>query len=185
MNGKFGGWLEGNTVVTPEGSIANIIRVNFRDRKEKAAMLTLSADGKTLSFDPRTGFLEFPGGCKKFTIRPDPQTKAYWTLSNWVPPKQKVTNIERTRNTLALVRSTDLVHWEVRSVLLHHPEAAHHGFQYADWHYDGNDIIAVVRTAFDDSTGGAHNCHDSNFMTFHRFANFRHLTLDSMPAELR
>jgi hypothetical protein len=51
-----------------------------------------------------------------------------------------------------------------------------HGFQYADWQFDGDDIIAVVRTAFDDGEGGAHTYHDANFLTFHRWKNFRELS---------
>jgi len=45
-----------------------------------------------------------------------------------------------------------------------------------DWQFDGEDIIAACRTAFDDAEGGAHNNHDANYLTFHRFANFRRLT---------
>jgi hypothetical protein len=51
-----------------------------------------------------------------------------------------------------------------------------------DWLFDGADIAAVCRTAYDDQTGGAANFHDANFLTFHRFANFRRLTMaDSVP----
>jgi hypothetical protein len=51
-----------------------------------------------------------------------------------------------------------------------------------DWQYDGEDLIAVCRTAYDDGQGGARNNHDANFLTFHRWKNFRSLTLaDSVP----
>jgi len=70
----------------------------------------------------------------------------------------------------------------VRCILLYHPDVAKHGFQYADWLFDGADIIAACRTAYDDGLGGAHNNHDANFLTFHRFANFRAKTMaDSVP----
>ena len=65
----------------------------------------------------------------------------------------------------------------VRCILLYHPDTAAHGFQYVDWLFDGEDIIAACRTAFDDGQGGAHNHHDANFLTFHRFANFRRLSM--------
>ena len=46
-----------------------------------------------------------------------------------------------------------------------------------------DDLIALVRTAHDDGLGGARNNHDANFMTFHRFTNFRKLTMsDSVTA---
>jgi hypothetical protein len=42
-----------------------------------------------------------------------------------------------------------------------------------DWQFDGADILAVSRTAFEDESGGAHRAHDANFMTFHRIRDFR------------
>jgi hypothetical protein len=176
LDGKFGGWLEGNAVVTPEGRVVNLLRVDYRAGPEKAALIEVSEDGKEAKFDPRRGFIDLPGGCKKFTIRADPQGGGYWTLSNFVPESRRNANPERTRNTLALVHSRDLRTWEVRCLLLHHPDRERHGFQYPDWQFDGDDLIAVVRTAFDDEQGGAHNQHDANFITFHRWRHFRALT---------
>jgi hypothetical protein len=77
------------------------------------------------------------------------------------------------RNTLALIRSADVRNWEIRSILLDHPDVHYHGFQYADWLFDGDDIIAVVRTAYDDTETGADSAHNANYLTFHRFENFR------------
>lgn len=171
LDGKFNGWLEGNAVVTPAGEIVDILRVDHPEGG-RAAMVRISADGKQASFDPATGFIEFPGGAKKFTIRYHPKTRRYWSLTNWVPPKFKGPHAASVRNTLALVSSRDLRNWEVRAVLLHHPDREKHAFQYVDWLFEGKDIIAAVRTAFDDEAGGAHNAHDANFMTFHRFRNF-------------
>ena len=177
LDGKFGGWLEGNAVVTPEGNIVDILRVDVKkDDNEKAAIVHISADGKQATFDPTKDFIDFPGGSKKFTIRWDAKSKHYWALANYVPAEYRRQDPSRTRNTLALIRSTDLRQWEVRSILLSHPDTAKHGFQYADWLFEGNDLIAVVRTAFDDAAGGAHNQHDANYLTFHRIKNFRRLT---------
>lgn len=185
LEGKFGGWLEGNAVVTPAGGIIDLLRVDFRSPHEKAAMIHLSTDGKQATFDPAIDLIDFPGGCKKFTVRFDSQTQRYWSLTNWVPKRHANANPERARNTLALTTSTDLRHWEVRTVLLYHPDPLRHGFQYADWLCDGDDLIAVVRTAFDDGAGGAHNCHDANFLTFHRFRGFRSLSAADAPAAIR
>lgn len=175
LDGRFGGWLEGNAVVSPEGTVVNMLRADYRDPDEKAAIIEISRDGRTATFDPVRGFVPFPGGCKKFTVRRDPQGGGYWALSNYIPASQRGGNVERTRNTLALVHSTDLRTWTVRAQLLHHPDRINHGFQYADWQWDGDDLIAAVRTAFDDAHGGAHGCHDANFITFHRWRNFRTL----------
>jgi hypothetical protein len=186
LDGKFGGWLEGNAVVTPEGEIVNILRVDHPEGG-KAAVVKVSDDGRTATFDAETGFIGFPGGAKKFTIRFDPESKRYWSLVNWIPPKHTGQRAPRVRNTLALVSSPDLREWTVRSVVLYHPDVSQHAFQYVDWLFEGNDLIAASRTAYDDGLGGAHNAHDANHLTFHRFENFRERTMaDSVvpPAEL-
>jgi hypothetical protein len=175
LGGKFGGWLEGNAVVDPDGRMTILLRVDYRTPTEKAALIHVAGDGRSGAFDPGRDFVDFPGGCKKFTVRRDPAGPMYWALANHVPEAQRGYNPERTRNTLALLRSSDLRQWEVRTLLLQHPDPVHHGFQYADWEFDGEDLIAVVRVAFDDAGGGAHNQHDANFMTFLRVRGFRTL----------
>ena len=175
MNGKFGGWLEGNAVVTPDGGIVDILRVDDKPEGETAAIVHVSTDGRTASFDPARDFAHFPGGSKKFTIRFDPQTKRYWSLTNYIPPEFVGPNPSGTRNTLALICSTDLRNWEVRTIVLQHPDRARHGFQYVDWLFDGADLIAASRTAFDDDAGGAHSAHDANYLTFHRVNGFREI----------
>lgn len=182
LEGRFGGWLEGNAVVAPDGRLLNILRADVRDPDERAAVIGISADGTQATFDPATGFIRFPGGCKKFTIRQDPRDAGYWSLSNFIPPDQRGGNVERTRNTLALVHSKNLVDWEVRSLLLQHPDRENHGFQYADWQFDGDDLVAAVRTAYDDDHGGAHGSHDANYITFHRWAGFRDRVDEPLPA---
>lgn len=175
MNGKFGGWLEGNAVVKPDGGIVDILRVDDKPEGETAAIVRISADGQTASFDPAKDFVHFPGGSKKFTIRFDPQSKRYWSLSNYIPPEFVGPNPAGTRNTLALICSADLRNWEVRTVVLQHPDRARHAFQYVDWLVDGADLIVASRTAFDDDTGGAHSAHDANYLTFHRMSGFREM----------
>lgn len=182
--GDFGAWLEGNAVVTRDGALANVLRVQTRSPDEKAAIVAVAGDGSALWFDPATGFIPFPGGAKKFTIRWDDKTSLYWALATVVPESYRRPGPGTIRNTLALTASTDLRTWTVRCIQLHHPDTARHGFQYPDWLFDGDDLIALVRTAHEDGVGGAHNAHDANFLTFHRIASFRRLTLaDSVPIE--
>ena len=178
LEGDFRGWLEGNAVVTPAGKVVDILRVDANPRKHTAAIVNISADGKTARFDPKTGFIEFPGGSKKFAIRHDPKTNRYWTLANMVSPWEEGGNPAAVRNTLALMCSEDLREWEVRSVVLYHPNKKNHAFQYVDWLFEGDDLIVASRTAYDDGLGGAHNAHDANFMTFHRVVGFRDLTME-------
>lgn len=181
LDGKFGGWLEGNAVATPEGHVVNVLRVEYPSGGGKAAIVRVSDDGRTVSFDPETGFVDLPGGCTKFTIRFDPVSKHYWMLSNYMPPRHLGLHPGATRNTLALSRSADLRRWEVRSIVAYHPDTKKHAFQYPDWQFDGDDIVAVSRTAYDDGLGGAHSFHDANYLTFHRLADFRNLNDLELP----
>ena len=147
LNGDFGGWLEGNIVVDPDGNIVNILRVDLPHKPEKAALMTVRADGLQARFDPEKGFIDFPGGTKKFSIRFDHHSGYYWSLVNNIKPEFEDQEPIFVRNTLSLSRSVDLKNWEICSVLLEHPDVHRHGFQYVDWLFDGNDVIAVVRTA--------------------------------------
>lgn len=162
-------WLEGNAMIAPDGSIVDVLRVN---NSSHAAILKLTGD--KLKF---WRFVDLPGGPTKFTIRFDAKTKLYWALTNPALPGElnTVSSPASVRNTLALVSSPDLIHWTPRSIILHHPDVTHHAFQYVDWQFDGNDTVAVSRTAFDDNEGGANSFHNANFLTFHRIANFRRL----------
>jgi len=179
--GDMGAWLEGNATIAPSGELVNVLRVQTKSPDEKAAIVRIGPDGKTASFDPATGFVPFPGGGKKFTIRFDSVSKRYWSVASIVAERDWAENPGRIRNTLALVSSPDLRRWTTHTVLLHHPDVANHGFQYVEWLFEGDALIAACRTAFDDGLGGAHNNHDANFLTFHRWANFRNLTMADAP----
>lgn len=63
----------------------------------------------------------------------------------------------RIRNILGLLTSEDVRTCGLRSILLHHPERLPHGFRYGDWLFDGDDLVAVSRTAIDDAEGGGRN----------------------------
>ncbi|HEY3439141.1 MAG TPA: sialidase family protein [Paludibaculum sp.] len=156
-------WLEGNVVVAPDGGLVNILRVA---NVEKAAVVRVRGD--KLEFDR---LIDFPGGAKKFSIRFDPKSKLYWTLSNPAPAGAK--DPASMRNTLVLMSSADLMTWQIRRTVLTHPDAEKHAFQYVDWQFEKNDLVVASRTAFDDDEGGAPRGHDANFLTFHRVKNFR------------
>ena len=176
---KLGGWVEGNALFDPAGKMMVLMRVDDMPSCGKAARLEVSDDFKTLSFDPHKGLFSMPGGCKKFVIKYDPVSGKYWSLVSWVHPDDAdAPDKERTRNTLALVASEDLVSWEVRTIVYRHPDRQR-GFQYVDWRIVGDDIHFVCRLAW----YGSPNCHDANFLTFDRLENFRTLTrADDAPA---
>ncbi len=186
LDGTFGGWLEGNVVVARDGELLNLMRVHHVPAGGRAAVLHVKPDGRSLAFGAKEDFIDFPGGAKKFQIRWDEVGRCYWALANWVPPSQAAkANADRVRNTLALLRSTDLRNWEVRCALIHHPDQTKHGYQYPDFLIEGADLIAAIRTAHDDGLGGAHNQHDANFLTFHRWRDFRRLGAMDSVAQLR
>jgi hypothetical protein len=116
-----------------------------------------------------------PGATKKFTIRYDAQSQKYWPISNYVPTQFRGGDVlNQVRNTLALCSSTDLKKWSVNEIIIQHPDSTKHGYQYADWVIDNNDMVAVVRTAQKGHDGvDAPKYHDANYLTFHVVRNFR------------
>lgn len=176
LRGIFRGWLEGNAVVTPDGKLVNFLRVETTEPGvDMAAMADVSDDFKKLSFRPESGFLEFSGGARKFTIRYDEKSGRYWTITNLIGNKWAGMPSGNVRNTLVLKSSSDLWNWVVEKKLLYHPDVYTHGFQYIDWVFDGEDIVFLSRTAYDDDFGGADNFHNANYITFHRITGFRKL----------
>ena len=175
LEGEFRGWLEGNIVYDHKNKqLLNILRVgtNKGAGVEHCARVEVSSNGKQISFDAEKGFMPFPGGAKKFTIRYDERTGKYWTLVNNTDPEKLVIKNDKTRNTLSLYSSTDLMEWKKERTIVDHPDVMYHGVQYVDWVFDGNDIVAVIRTAWEDEEGQAHNQHDSNYVLFHRIERF-------------
>lgn len=173
-NAPAPGWLEGNVLETPDGKLVNVLRVHSTPAVDQAALLAVHDEGRRLSFDPDHGFLQFPGGMSKFTIRRDPVTELYLTLSNNNTDPRHPTQ----RNVLCLNASPDLRHWRCVTTLLADDQGLSWeesvrltGFQYVDWQFDGSDLIYVVRTAY----AGAHNFHDANHITFHRLPQYARL----------
>lgn len=167
------GFLEGTLAVAPDGSLKSLIRVHFRVFNV-ALMMNLSKDGKELTYDPQPIIENFPGGQSKFSIRYDEQTGLYFTLSN---PRTFWDDDDLSqRNVLTLNCSADLRNWRELCVVAEDesglPAALScqlTGFQYPDWQFDGDNIIALVRTAY----RGANRFHDANRITFHVIKNFR------------
>jgi hypothetical protein len=174
LGGDFWCVLEGNVVVDRNGIIRNILRTN---QDETAAVTTISADGTTQAIDPDFDRTSLPGASKKLLIRWDERSQHYWALSNPLPANSLARDSASVRNTLAMFNSRDLRQWTLRSILLHHPDHEFHAFQYPDWLVEDDDMLVLSRTAYDDGAGGAHRAHDANYLTFHRFPNFRQLTM--------
>ncbi len=168
----FNGWLEGNAVVGRDGHVVDVLRVDVDAGKPEYAAIARAQNPTTLSFNSGGDIVPMSGGAKKFVIRYHAGTDAYWALADIVNQDNYDPAVKPgvIRNTVALMRSDDLSNWTVdRIVLQDLSDVDHIGFQYLDWQFDGNDVVAVSRTAYDDGLGGADSAHNANFLTFHNF----------------
>jgi hypothetical protein len=87
---------------------------------------------------------------------------------------------------MAVTSSENLRAWREHYRLLRYAEGSvvvkagsRVGFQYVDWQFDGDDLIAVCRMAWNGL-----DYHDANVITFHRVKNFRSLTMADSPPPL-
>ena len=136
-------------------------------------MINVAADGSEIYFQPSFGFSIFPGGSKKFTIRYDGNTDRYITIANNIVDGLEEEYPANVRNTISLISSPNLIDWKIEHTLYHHDDVKKHGFQYVDWLIDGEDLIYLSRTAWDDAYGGADSAHNANYLTFHRLENYK------------
>ena len=208
LDGTFKGWLEPNLLEDRLGGLVIMLRVDNRYSNGagiggKAALVRVSYTGGTNAttsfsggnFDPAvpngSGFVDFPGGITRFTIRFDSVSQKYWTLCNYIPRafRNSAYNAERFRGILVLASSADLKDWTVERIVMadwriysddptivasaFDGNQTDYGFQYADWVFDGNDIVATVRAGFCDELGGSNNGHDANYYLFRRVDDFR------------
>lgn len=176
------GWIEGNAVISPAGKLVNVIRVNSVPFVDKAAILRVSDNGDSIAFTP-DDFIDFPGGLHKFVIRKDEITGVYLTMVN----NNTNTAYPQQRNILSLYGSINLRQWYYLETLMEDDQGlpfnvsvAKTGFQYADWQFDGNDLIYLVRTSYD----GAYNYHNANRITFGKVEDFRSLLAVPMDSTL-
>lgn len=177
------GWLEANAVVGLDGKIKCITRLASMDGAH-AGYYSLSSNTQIEAGSAKK--IPFLGGASKFNIRYDSLSQKYWSLTNYVPKEFKAGNRSAggIRNVLALTCSDDLESWEVKAIVLADDDVEYVGFQYVDWMFDGNDILFVSRTAYDDGVGGADNFHNANFMTFHRISNYASASTPAVWAHL-
>lgn len=179
---RFRQWIEGNIVVAPDQSLVNVLRVDEHTCGRSAAIVRVLSPER-LAFDPRRDIVEMPGGGKKFTIRYDSLSQRYWSLTSVVCEKFRGLahggiyangiHCGLIRNTLALISSEDLRRWDVERIVIRSDNPFFDGFQYIDWQFDGDDLIAVIRLAVEEPRGLPNRQHDANFLVFKRIERFR------------
>ena len=174
------GWQEGSVVVSPAGDeIWNILRVNHQEIPgfyNKAAATVLDVATKRLVFKQ---WIDGPFSESKFLIRQDPNASTpttYYSLSTTITQDNARRGEVGARNTLVLATSNDLLRWRVCKTVLHDDtgltaadSARLTGFEYPDWTFSGNDIVAAVRTAY----RGAPNGGSSNFEMWLKVEDYR------------
>lgn len=184
----FNQWQEGCVVRTPSDELKIVTRIDDSLSNDIMAIIDVE-DANTISFDPASGFHIMPGAGKKFTIMYDEPSAKYWAVttpvfdedrtrrhSGWY--SEKILPIF-LRSHLALCSSPDLETWSIEKLVVTSDNVFFHGFQYADWVIDGNDMVALCRTAFSESRGLPNRQHDANMLTVHRLHDFRSCGFDT------
>lgn len=164
---------EGN-IVEKNGEIYVIYRTESQPYGNYGIMLKLSEDRKRIEFleNEKDSIIQLPTTVSRFVIKYDAVSGLYVMVSNWWMTE----NACRARNVLGLSVSKDLVSWTKVDTLLVDREMMNseyscwaHAFQYADFDFDGDDLVMTVR----ETTGFSNTFHDGKYYTFYRVTNFR------------
>ena len=157
--------VEGVTVLCRDGRVINAAPGKLPDEFRGAGFVYSDGPSRTTHEDTvGVGYGRLPQR-GKFSIVYDGESDMYWALSN--------TFEGQPRNVLGLFSSRDLGSWKLEKEVLRGPSSRFHGFQYPDITIDGDDMVFVSRTAWEDSRGLSSRWHDGNMLTFHRISNFR------------
>ena len=156
--------IEGTIVMDRKGRLLDILRVC--DEGGKAIVYEIDKEDYEAPVT-HVGFMPFPAHCSKFMIKYDDVSDKYYSVATRIYAGN---NCFR-RNLLSLMVSNDLESWEVATDLydFRGVDDEHIGLQYVDFEFEGDDIIYLCRTAFNN----ANSFHDTNYTTFHRIKNFR------------
>ncbi len=171
--GRSSGTIEGCLTVGPDGKLYNVMRYDMTKCTPNYGLalrylVNTEDPDAPLAFD-RT--IEFPANHSKFQVRYDERSKQYFSIAS------RLTSPEgnQHRTLLSLMASDDMLTWRTVCDLIDErktdPDGKRIGFQYVDFFFEGDDILYLCRTAMN----GAHNFHDSNYITFHRIEKFRSL----------
>lgn len=166
------GLLEGNLFAAPDGSIKNLLRMQIGDSSPAYGLACmLDVDSNDLDTAPNFDrIIEMPTGSNSKTcVQFDPVSQKYWAIGNLVTDP----SAPGMRTVVGLCVSTDGTHWRTARVLFDysHLNPAEVGMQYPHFVIDGDNILWLSRTAFNQAS----NFHDANCQTFHIIENFRSL----------
>ncbi len=107
------------------------------------------------------------GNGSKYSMIYDPISDKYWALTSYSPMEGNI------RTGIVLSSSSDLKIFTVVKQIIQGKSSSFHGFNYPFMQIDGDDIVFVLRTSWEDEDGQAQRWHDADMLTFHRIRNFR------------
>ena len=172
VKGPSRGLLEGSAVVSKNGEIFNFLGYRTGDcvpDRNRAIILKgdINHPDKRLDFYKT---VDFYGNRAKFSVLYDDVSGQYYSIVNRI----KDESTSGTRNIASLNVSPDLEHWQIVCDLLDYSamDAGLVAFQYIDFLFDGDDLLFLSRTAFNQAA----SYHDTNYITFYRIKNFRSLS---------
>jgi len=111
--------------------------------------------------------LNLPVSGSKYTAQYDPVSDKYYALTSYSSLPGNI------RTGIGLFVSNDGQDFKLLRQVMTGESTAFHGFNYPFMQIDGNDIVFVSRTAWENQKGIAQRWHDANMFTFHRISNFR------------
>ena len=163
---------EGTLLVTREGRLVTATKSEIYRPEDgwKDGIAMIYADQEDFSkteIDPDYAGPRLPGSNSKYTVRYDPVSKRYWALTSG--------GINRGELNLYSASSEDgrIGDFGFEKRILEGHSTSYHGFNYPFMQFDGNDIVFVLRTAWDHHRGTSDRWHDADLFTFHRIENFR------------
>ncbi len=162
------GFLEGNIIAGPDGALYDILRYETRggDPEYGLAGMVRIDPAHPEAAPTFERILKFDGNLSRFSIVRHERSGLYFASVSRVLDEPSY-----YRGRLSLMRSKDLIHWELaRDLLDIHPICPQEwptrtAFQYPDSFLEGDALYLVSRTAI----FGAYNYHNANYITFHRF----------------
>eukprot|EP00045_Choanoeca_perplexa_P016044 m.211633 g.211633 ORF g.211633 m.211633 type:complete len:403 (-) comp17151_c0_seq13:2774-3982(-) len=175
-------WEESNIIDDKDGNLFVMVRLDqpldgclTLETCNRAALCSFDPLANTVSFKQ---IVQFPSSCNKFAIKRGPDNRFY-SLTNPVT-KAPIANYGNhgclQRNNVVLTVSDDLIHWHVCATVLYddtglamNDSFIYTGLQYIDWSFDGNDIVAAVRSAY----RGAVSAHDANRLLIANVSNYQ------------
>ena len=148
LGGAVSGLAGGKRGRDAPGTDRRYSRVDYRPAGEKAAIIEISADGKNATFDPgdrihrlsrRGQEIHDPLRSGLEDVLDAVESRTAQAQGPGPRPRAERPGIDAVRRSAAVGDAC---------IVLYHPDVNKHGFQYVDWLFEGEDIIAAARIAF-------------------------------------